>query len=192
VISSPAVAPDSHKGEGHYATLAQATASALASLAVEPELASEVIADIGHVHLKVSDLERGISFYRDLIGMQLKSVHEGAAFLAFGGYHHHLGLNTWRSRSGPPPPPEATGLYHFAVRYADRRDLAATLKRLLDAGIPIDSSSDCGGQADSIYLRDPDENGLELTWDRPLDKRPNPPQADDRPLDLDELLRELA
>jgi len=159
---------------------------------MEPELASEVIADIGHVHLKVSDLERGISFYRDLIGMRLKSVQEGVAFLAFGGYHHHLGLNTWCSRGGAPPAPEATGLYHFAIRYANRRDLAAALKRLLDAGIPIDSSSDCGGQADSIYLRDPDENGLELTWDRPRDKRPNPPPADDRPLDLDELLSELA
>jgi catechol 2,3-dioxygenase len=159
---------------------------------VEPELPNEVVADIGHVHLKVSDLERGIGFYRDLIGLQLKGVHEGAAFLAFGGYHHHLGLNTWRSRGGAPPAQEATGLYHFAIRYARRRDLAAALKRLLDAGIPIDSSSDCGGLADSIYLRDPDDNGLELTWDRPRDKRPNPLPAGDRPLDLDELLNELA
>jgi catechol 2,3-dioxygenase len=156
-----------------------------------PEPAGEVIAEIGHVHLKVSDLERGISFYRDLIGLQLRSVHEGAAFLAFGGYHHHLGLNTWRSEGAPAPAPETTGLYHFAIRYTNRRDLAAALKRLLDAGVPIDSSSDCGGQADSIYLRDPDENGLELTWDRPRDKRPHPPPADDRPLDLDELLSEL-
>jgi catechol 2,3-dioxygenase len=159
---------------------------------MEPELPREVVADIGHVHLKVSDLERGIGFYRDLIGLQVRSVHEGAAFLAFGEYHHHLGLNTWRSRGGAPPAPEATGLYHFAIRYASRRDLAAALKRLLDAGIPIDSSSDCGGLADSIYLRDPDDNGLELTWDRPRDKRPNPLPAGDRPLDLDELLNELA
>ena len=160
-------------------------------LSVEREPSGEVAADIGHVHLKVSDLERAINFYRDLIGLQLKSVHEGAAFLAFGSYHHHLGLNTWRSRGGPPPADEATGLYHFAIRYANRRDLAAALKRLLDAGVPIDSSSDCGGQAESIYLRDPDENGLELAWDRPRDKRPNQPLADDRPLDLDGLLSEL-
>jgi catechol 2,3-dioxygenase len=86
--------------------------------------------------------------------LQLKSVHEGAAFLAFGGYH--LGLNTWRSEGASAPGQETTGLYHFAIRYANRRDLAAALKRLLDAGIPIDSSSDCGGRADSIYLRDPD------------------------------------
>jgi catechol 2,3-dioxygenase len=158
---------------------------------MEPEYGGGVIGDIGHVHLKVSDLDRGISFYRNLIGLQLKSVHDGAAFLAFGGYHHHLALNTWRSEGAPPPASETTGLYHFAIRYANRRDLAAALRRLLDAGVAIDSSSDCGGQADSIYLRDPDENGLELTWDRPRDNRPNPPPAGDRSLDLDELLSEL-
>ena len=151
----------------------------------------EVVADIGHVHLKVADLERAISFYRDVVGLQLKRVHDGAAFLAFGKYHHHLALNTWRSKGGPPPAPETTGLYHFAIRYASRRDLAATLKRLLDAGIVIDSSSDCGGHADSIYLHDPDQNGLELTWDRPRESRPDPLPDDDRPLDLDELLSEL-
>ena len=153
--------------------------------------AGEVVADIGHVHLKVSDLERAISFYRDVLGLQLKSVHDGAAFLAFGDYHHHVGLNTWRSKGGSAPAPETTGLYHFAIRYANRRDLAGTLERLLEAGIAIDSSSDCGGQADSIYLRDPDQNGLELTWDRPPERRPDTPPVDDRPLDFDELLSEL-
>ena len=87
----------------------------------------EAVADIGHVHLKVSDLERAVGFYRDLVGMTLRNTHQGAAFLAFGDYHHHLGLNTWRSRGGGPPAPETTGLYHFAVRYANRRDLAAAL-----------------------------------------------------------------
>jgi catechol 2,3-dioxygenase len=158
----------------------------------------EAVADIGHVHLKVSDLEQAIGFYRDLVGMTLKNTHEGAAFLAFGDYHHHLGLNTWRSRGGEPPAPETTGLYHFAVRYAHRRDLAAALKRLLDAGVHIDSAgvhidstSDCAGAADSIYLRDPDQNGLELTWDRPPENRPSPAPREDQPLDLDELLGEL-
>jgi catechol 2,3-dioxygenase len=151
----------------------------------------EAVADIGHVHLKVSDLERAIAFYRDLVGMALKNRQEGAAFLAFGDYHHHLGLNTWRSSGGEPPAPETTGLSHFAIRYANRRDLAAALKRLLDAGVQIDSTSDCAGAADSIYLRDPDQNGLELTWDRPPKARPNPPPKEDQPLDLDELLGEL-
>jgi catechol 2,3-dioxygenase len=148
-------------------------------------------ADIGHVHLKVADLERAISFYRDVVGMELKSTQDAAAFLAFGSYHHHLALNTSRSKGGSPPAPEMTGLYHFAIRYATRRDLASALKRVLDAGVQVDSSSDCGGVADSIYLRDPDQNGLELTWDRPREGRPDPPRREDRPLDLEELLREL-
>jgi catechol 2,3-dioxygenase len=152
----------------------------------------DAVADIGHVHLKVSDLQRAISFYRDVVGMQLKNETEGAAFLAFGGYHHHLGLNTWQSKGGGTPAPETTGLYHFAIRYADRRDLASALKRLLDAGVTIDSSSDCGGVADSIYLRDPDQNGLELTWDRPREAQPHPPSEEDQPLDLEDLLDELS
>jgi catechol 2,3-dioxygenase len=151
----------------------------------------EPVADIGHVHLKVSDLERAIGFYRDVVGMELKSAQDGAAFLAFGNYHHHLGLNAWRSKGAGPPAQETTGLYHFAIRYANRRDLASALKRLLDAGVRIDSSSDCGGAADSIYLRDPDQNGLELTWDRPRETRPGRPPNDDRPLDLEDLLGEL-
>jgi catechol 2,3-dioxygenase len=149
-----------------------------------------VVADIGHVHLKVSDLDRSIRFYRDVIGMEVKNVIGGAAFLAFGGYHHHVALNTWQSEGGYAPPEKATGLYHFAIRYANRSDLAGALRRLLDAGVPIESSSDCGGIADSIYLRDPDGNGLEVTWDRPRDARPDPLPDNDRPLDLDELLSE--
>ena len=145
-------------------------------------------ADIGHVHLKVSDLERAIAFYHDILGMELKNRMDGAAFLAFGRYHHHLALNTWHSKDQRPPAPEATGLEHFAIRYANRRDLAWAFKRLREAGIVIESSSDCGGIADSIYLRDPDQNGLELTWDRPREARPDPLPNDDSPLDLDQLI----
>ena len=149
------------------------------------------VADIGHVHLKVADLDRAIRFYRDVIGMEVKSVLDRAAFLAFGGYHHHLALNTWHSEGGVTPPKEATGLYHFAIRYANRRELALTApERVLDAGVPIDSSSDCGGIADSVYLRDPDQNGLELSWDRPQSARPDPLPDNDRPLDLEEFLAE--
>jgi catechol 2,3-dioxygenase len=148
------------------------------------------VADIGHVHLKVSDLERAIAFYRDILGMEVKNRIDGAAFLAFGQYHHHVALNTWHSKGQSPPGSEATGLEHFAIRYAKRRDLARALKRLVDAGIIIDSSSDCGGIADSIYLHDPDQNGLELTWDRPRDARPDPLPNADRPLNFDQLLAE--
>lgn len=151
----------------------------------------ETVADIGHVHLKVADLDRAASFYRDLLGMEIKNAVDGAVFLAFGRYHHHLALNTWQSKDGDPPAPQATGLDHFAIRYASRHDLAAALKRLLDAGVPIESSSDCGGIADSLYLRDPDQNGVELTWDRPHEMRPSPLPTDDRPLDLGRLLAEL-
>ena len=151
----------------------------------------EAVADIGHVHLKVSDLDRAISFYRDLLGMEVKNAVDGAVFLAFGSYHHHVALNTWQSKDGDPPAPQATGLYHFAIRYASRHDLAMALKRLLVAGVPIESSSDCGGIADSLYLRDPDQNGVELTWDCPREARPSPLPTDDRPLDLDGLLAEL-
>lgn len=148
-------------------------------------------ADIGHVHLRVADLDRAVGFYRDLIGLEVRNEIDGAAFLAFGGYHHHLALNTWSSEGGGPPAAGTTGLHHFAIRFGRRRDLAAAAKRLLDAGVAIDSSSDCGGIADSIYVRDPDGNGLELTWDRPPDRRPDPLPATDRPLDLGDVLGEL-
>jgi len=152
----------------------------------------EPVADIGHVHLKVSDLERAVRFYRDLIGMTVKNRVEGAVFLAFGDYHHHLALNIWRSAGSDPPSTETTGLYHFAIRYSTRSDLAAVVQRLLEADVQIDSTSDCAGAADSVYLHDPDQIGLELTWDRPRELQPNPRPKNDQPLDLEELLNELA
>ncbi len=121
---------------------------------------------IGHVHLKVADLDRAVTFYRDLMGFDLVArFGEQAAFLSAGGYHHHLGLNTWESQGGSPPPAGTTGLYHFAVNYPTRRDLAVALKRLLDAGWGIDGASDHGTH-EALYLHDPDFNGIELAWDR--------------------------
>jgi catechol 2,3-dioxygenase len=124
-------------------------------------------ARIGHVHLKVSDLDQAIHFYHDLMGFDLlMRFGDQAAFLSAGGYHHHIGLNTWESAGGEPPAPGTTGLYHFAINYPERRDLAAALKRLLDGGWGIDGASDHGTH-EAIYLHDPDHNGLELAWDRP-------------------------
>jgi catechol 2,3-dioxygenase len=122
---------------------------------------------IGHVHLKVADLERAVRFYHDRLGFDLIArFGEDAAFLSAGGYHHHLGLNTWESAGGAPPAPGTTGLYHFAINYPERRDLAVALKRLLDSGWGIDGASDHGTH-EAIYLHDPDFNGIELAWDRP-------------------------
>ena len=150
--------------------------------------------DIGHVHLKVSDIDRALAFYRDVLGFDLiVRIGDEAAFLSAGGYHHHLGLNTWESRGGSPPPPGTTGLYHVAIRYPDRRTLAGALRRLLDAKIRIDGASD-HGVSEAIYLRDPDGNGIELYRDRPREEWP---RADDgevtmynAPLDLEALLAE--
>ena len=151
-------------------------------------------ARIGHVHLKVADLDRSIRFYRDLLGFDLVTRLGGqAAFLSAGGYHHHLGLNTWESRGGSPPPPGTTGLYHFAVNYPTRRDLAVALKRLLDGGWSIDGASDHGTH-EAIYLHDPDYNGIELAWDRPPDEWPRRGDElvfDRQPLDFAGLLAEL-
>lgn len=147
-------------------------------------------AGIGHVHLKVAELDRSIRFYK-LLGMRLKNRVDGAAFLAFGDYHHHLALNTWHSAGQEAAPESAPGLYHFAIRYGSRRDLAGAVKSALRGGCGIDSTSDCGGVADSVYLRDPDGNGVELTWDRPRHLRPDPMPASDSPLELDDLLRSL-
>ena len=117
---------------------------------------------IGHVHLKVSDLDRAIRFYRDLMGFDLLvRIGDQAAFLSAGGYHHHIGLNTWESKGGPPSPSGSTGLYHFAINYPTRRDLAIALKRVLDNGWSIDGASDHGTH-EAIYLHDPDLNGIEL------------------------------
>ena len=151
-------------------------------------------ARIGHVHLKVSDLDRAIRFYHDLMGFDLVArLGDQAAFLSAGGYHHHIGLNTWESAGGPPPPRGTTGLYHFAINYPERRDLAVALKRLLEGGWSIDGASDHGTH-EAIYLHDPDYNGIELAWDR--DPSEWPRRGDDltftrRPLDFDGLMAEL-
>jgi catechol 2,3-dioxygenase len=130
-------------------------------------------ARIGHVHLKVADIDRSVQFYHELMGFDLVARYgTQAAFLSAGGYHHHLGLNTWESAGGAPPAAGTTGLYHFAINYPERRDLAAALKRLLDGGWGIDGASDHGTH-EAIYLHDPDFNGIELAWDRARDAWPN-------------------
>ena len=151
--------------------------------------------DIGHVHLKVADLERALGFYRDVLGFEVtQRVGDSAAFLSAGGYHHHLGLNTWESRGGAPPPPGATGLYHVAIRYPDRASLADALIRLQRAGIRLDGAAD-HGVSEAVYLRDPDGNGVELYRDRPREQWPLNEDGSlamtTRPLDLLDLLREL-
>jgi catechol 2,3-dioxygenase len=122
---------------------------------------------IGHVHLKVADLDRAIAFYSGVLGFELQQKYgDQAAFLSAGGYHHHIGLNTWESRGGTPPPAGHTGLFHAAILYPTRRDLADALRRLTEAGVALDGASD-HGVSEALYLRDPDGNGLELYWDRP-------------------------
>jgi catechol 2,3-dioxygenase len=153
-------------------------------------------AGIGHTHLKVSDLERSIAFYHGVLGFDIiQRYGRGAAFLSAGGYHHHLGLNTWESGGGTAPPPGHTGLYHVAIRYPTRHDLAVALRRVLDAGVPLQGASD-HGVSESIYLADPDGNGLELTHDRPESEWPRMPDGSLRmvtePLDLEGLLRDAA
>jgi catechol 2,3-dioxygenase len=128
--------------------------------------------DIGHVHLKVSDLDRALDFYVGVLGFDLQQRYgEEAAFISAGGYHHHIGLNTWDSKGGSPPPRNTTGLYHTAIRYPDRKTLADALRRVLDAGIPVTGASD-HGVSEAIYLRDPDDNGVELYRDRPQEDWP--------------------
>jgi catechol 2,3-dioxygenase len=122
---------------------------------------------IGHVHLKVADLERAVAFYSNVLGFEVTQRYgDQAAFLSAGGYHHHIGLNTWQSRNGSPPAPGHTGLFHAAILYPTRRDLADALRRLHAAGVALDGASD-HGVSQALYLRDPDDNGLELYWDRP-------------------------
>ena len=145
------------------------------------------------MHLKVADLERALGFYRDVLGFALTQRYPGAAFLSAGGYHHHIGLNVWESRGGGPPPPGATGLYHVAIRYPTRSALADALRRLTAAGVALDGASD-HGVSEALYLRDPDDNGIELYWDRPRDAWPRTPDGQlamvTQRLDLDGLLRE--
>ena len=149
---------------------------------------------IGHVHLKVSDLERALAFYCGVLGLELQQRYGSeAAFVSAGGYHHHIGLNIWESKGAPPPLPHTTGLYHFAILYPTRATLADALRRLIVAKIPLDGASD-HGVSEALYLRDPDQNGLELYRDRPPNEWPR--TADGkidmymRPLDLDSLLAE--
>ena len=149
---------------------------------------------IGHVHLKVSDLERAIGFYRDVLGFELmQRMGSSAAFLSAGGYHHHIGLNTWDSAGGAPPAPGTTGLYHLAILYPTRAELGDALRRLIKANIPLDGASD-HGVSEALYLRDPDDNGVELYWDRPKEQWPKTGSGElamfTRPLDLDALLAE--
>ncbi|HRO49066.1 MAG TPA: VOC family protein [Hyphomicrobium sp.] len=127
---------------------------------------------IGHVHLKVADLDRAIAFYRDVMGFEITQLYgREAAFLSAGGYHHHIGLNTWQSKGGSPPPPGSTGLFHTAILYPTRAALADAVRRVRAAGIAIDGASD-HGVSEAVYLRDPDGNGVELYWDRPEDEWP--------------------
>jgi catechol 2,3-dioxygenase len=151
---------------------------------------------IGHVHLKVADLERSIRFYQDVLGFEVtQRIGETAAFLSAGGYHHHIGLNTWESLGGNPPPHGSTGLYHTAILHPDRPSLARALKRILAAGIRLDGAAD-HGVSEAIYLRDPDQNGVEIYRDRPQDQWPLDPSGNlamfTRPFDLPALLAEAA
>ncbi len=149
---------------------------------------------IGHVHLKVSDLQRALDFYCGLLGFQLmQKFGAQAAFISAGGYHHHIGLNTWESLGAPPAPKRAAGLYHTAILYPTRRDLAIALRRLVDAGYPLTGASD-HGVSHAIYLDDPDQNGVELYWDLPSDQWPRTADGSiamfSHPLNLEELLNE--
>jgi catechol 2,3-dioxygenase len=149
---------------------------------------------IGHVHLKVADIERALGFYRDVLGFQVTQCYGSqAAFLAAGDYHHHIGLNTWDSKDGLPPPYGSTGLYHAAILYPTRTSLADALRRVMKAGIPLDGAAD-HGVSEALYLRDPDENGIELYWDKPREQWPVSPEGElqmfTKRLDLNNLLNE--
>ena len=149
---------------------------------------------IGHVHLKVADLERSLRFYCGVLGFEVTQRYgTQAAFVSAGGYHHHIGLNTWESRGGSPPPAGSTGLYHTAILYPTRRALADALRRVLEANIPLDGAAD-HGVSEALYLRDPDDNGVELYWDRPPADWPRSPDGAiamfTRRLDLNALLKE--
>ncbi len=158
-----------------------------------PSAAIDPATVVGHVHLKVADLERAIRFYSDALGFEvMQRMGNDAAFLGAGGYHHHVGLNTWESRGGSPPPAASTGLYHVAFRYPDRAALATAFRRLVELSIPLEGAAD-HGVSEALYLRDPDGNGVELYYDRPPQLWPRDPdgglQMYTRTLDLDDLLR---
>ena len=148
---------------------------------------------IGHVHLKVADLDRALRFYCGVLGFELmQRMSSGAAFISAGGYHHHIGLNTWESKGGHPPPPGTTGLFHTAILYPTRAALADALHRVIEADIQLDGASD-HGVSEALYLRDPDDNGVELYWDRPKEQWPRQPDGSlamfTHRLDLEDLLR---
>jgi catechol 2,3-dioxygenase len=150
--------------------------------------------DIGHVHLKVADIERALGFWRDVLGFEEQARYgDQAVFISAGGYHHHIGLNTWESKGAQPPPPGTTGLYHVAIRYPTRPALADALRRVTAAGIQLDGASD-HGVSEALYLHDPDFNGVELYRDRPTDEWPRNPDGSlgmfTQPLDLESLLAE--
>jgi catechol 2,3-dioxygenase len=150
---------------------------------------------IGHVHLRVANIERSLGFYRDLLGFEVTQWYgEDAVFLSAGGYHHHIGLNTWAGRSVPPAPRNTAGLFHLAILYPERHELARALKTLLDAEYPIDGASD-HGVSEALYLHDPDQNGVELAWDRPEKQWPRAKDGGlamvTQPLDFRGLLAEL-
>ena len=171
-------------------------AGSLSSVSVEPQTKQPIHPDvrIGHVHLKVADLDRALAFYCGVLGFEITGrLGSGAAFISAGGYHHHIGLNTWESLGGSPPPPGTTGLYHVAILYPSRAALADALRRLMLADIPLDGASD-HGVSEALYLRDPDQNGIELYWDRPQEQWPRSPDGQltmfTRRLDLENLLAE--
>lgn len=150
---------------------------------------------IGHVHLKVSNLDKALDFYVGLLGFEITQRYgTDAVFISAGGYHHHIGLNTWYSKNGPPAPQRSAGLFHTAILYPTRRDLAVALKRLMDAGYPLTGAAD-HGVSEALYLNDPDQNGVELYWDRPKEQWPlladGSIEMYTRQLDLDNLLGEL-
>jgi len=164
-------------------------------MSVDPTPSISAGARIGHVHLKVADLERALAFYQGVLGFETTQRYgKNAVFLSAGGYHHHIGLNTWESKGGQPPPASCTGLYHVAILYPTRRDLADALHRLMQAGISLEGAAD-HGVSEALYLKDPDGNGLELYWDKPNERWPRTPNGElnmvTESLDLQALLSEL-
>jgi catechol 2,3-dioxygenase len=152
-------------------------------------------ARIGHVHLKISDIQRSLDFYCGLLGFELTTTYgEDAAFISAGGYHHHIGLNVWYSKGAPPAPRNSTGLFHIAIRYPTRKDLAIIFLRLQEAGYPVSGASD-HGVSEALYLEDPDKNGIELYWDKPEDQWPKKPDGTlemyTKPLDIGDLIEEF-
>jgi catechol 2,3-dioxygenase len=151
---------------------------------------------IGHIHLKVSDLDKALGFYRDILGFQVTQYYgTSAVFLSAGGYHHHIGLNTWYSKGAPPAPGRSCGLFHTAILFAERKELAIALQRLIEAKYPLSGASD-HGVSEAIYLNDPDGNGVELYWDRPKEEWSFDAEGNlqmvTEPLDLQSLLSEIA